>query len=187
MIKFKEMANKNSRWDCKCSCGKRTVAYGCHLKSGKMLSCGCLRAEISSEVNKTHGRSRTPTHIVWKGINQRCNDEGCVSFKNYGGRGIKVCKRWRKFENFLADMGERPKGMTIERRDNNGHYCKKNCRWATKKDQANNMRSNRFIESNGKRLTVSQWEDFKGVRRGLFHCRLGKGWDELRAISAKPK
>ncbi|SDH09818.1 hypothetical protein SAMN05216466_10790 [Paraburkholderia phenazinium] len=120
---------------------------------------------------------------------QRCNDAQCKAYMDYGARGVKVCDRWMTFENFLADVGLPPqKGLTLDRYPNNdGNYEPGNVRWATKKEQANNRRSSRMLDFNGETLTVAQWEDRRGFRRGLIHCRLQMGWTAERAITQKPR
>jgi hypothetical protein len=105
----------------------------------------------------------------------RCTNPKFPGYKNYGGRGITVCERWRQYEHFLADMGERPHGMTIERKDNDGNYEPDNCRWATRLEQANNKRTNVFIEFDGKRMTRSQWERELGLGSTTLRNRLRNG------------
>lgn len=148
----------NKRWLCRCDCGTECIVIGSKLASGHTKSCGCYKSEVNSAKSKIHGTSNTPTFNVWQHMHRRCNDQKNQAFKNYGGRGIKVCERWSKFENFFADMGEKPEGMSIDRIDNNKGYSPDNCRWATKEEQANNTRWNVFLETpDGERLTLSQF------------------------------
>ncbi len=134
----------------------------------------------------THDMSRTPEYKIWIGMKARCNNEKDTGYKNYGGRGIKVCERWiNSFENFYEDMGGRPEGnYSIERKDNNGNYCKENCYWATKKEQANNRRSNRLIEYNGEIHSLSEWESKLNLNRGDLKRRLNRlKWSFEKAIT----
>lgn len=155
-------------WKCQCKCGKIVVILGSSLRTGNTTSCGCLRTDFltTGVANRRHGLSRTPTYEAWKAMFQRCYNPKHKSYGDYGGRGITVCERWREsFDNFLADMGERPKGKhSIDRFPNqNGNYEPGNCRWATWKEQHRNRRNNMLVTSNGVTKTAPEWSEETGV------------------------
>lgn len=132
-------------WLCVCSCGNMTVVQSGVLKRDETRSCGCLTIESIRKRSTIHGESRGPTWNSWCSMRQRCNNPNHEAYKNYGGRGIVVCERWHKFENFLEDMGKRPAAHTLDRIDNNGNYEPDNCRWATRKEQSANKRNSRKV------------------------------------------
>jgi hypothetical protein len=139
-------------WNCLCDCGKEKVFLGVNLTSGKSQSCGCLRAEVTSQRSLKHGNRRgngktSREYEAWCSMVGRCETETDTNYHNYGARGIAVCDRWRSsFENFLADMGKRPSSRhSIDRTNVNGDYTPDNCRWATKEEQ---MRNRRLLSNN---------------------------------------
>ena len=175
--------HKRSMWSCLCDCGNETVVDISNLKYGTTFSCGCLRKQNKT----THGMCDTPTYSTWASMIQRCANSKSHGYEHYGGKGIKVCDKWKTFSGFLSDMGVRPEGMSLDRVNGNCDYEVNNCRWATNIQQANNMSSNRFIEYNGKRLTVSQWTRELGGMPSMVASRLKNGWDEIRAVSTPVK
>lgn len=127
-------------WECQCECGNIVTVAADSLQRGNTQSCGCLRLERLKAKTTVHGQSGTPEYYSWGGMIQRCTNPNNPQYSNYGGRGIKVCKRWLKFENFFKDMGKRPDGLTLERKDTNGNYDLPNCKWATLTEQNRNQR-----------------------------------------------
>ena len=133
-------------WSCRCICGTERDVLGNSLRQGKSTGCGCRQYQFHKERLTKHGHAsdgaETKTYGVWRGMRARCLNPKHVSYRYYGGRGIKICERWNSFENFLADMGPVPPGLTIERDDNDSNYEPSNCRWATREEQVANKGGN---------------------------------------------
>jgi hypothetical protein len=129
---------QHRRWWCRCECGASILVRAYDLRGGKTRGCGC-------GVGEQHGRSRTKEYLIWNSMKHRCNNAKDPGYKNYGGRGIRVCERWSKsFSAFLADMGPCPRGLSIERENNDGNYEPGNCRWATRLEQNRNKRPRKY-------------------------------------------
>ena len=149
------------RWLCQCNCGKKSNVLSSNLRCGHIRSCGCLQKDLHIEMQYRHGHAmsnnRSKIYRTWVYMIQRCNNPNNQEYKHYGGRGIKVCEAWMKFECFLQDMGERPDGMSIDRINNNKGYAKENCKWSTPKEQARNTRRNKLITINGITKCLAEW------------------------------
>ena len=172
-----------SFWNCKCNCGKKTAVRGAHLKSGATKSCGCLRREVTSKRRKIHGASQTTTYRSWFSMKNRCQNTQATRYKHYGARGIRVCKKWKTFEGFFSDMGDRPLRHSLGRINNNKGYSKKNCRWETQTQQMRNTRGNLVFKHNGESRCLADWAERCGIKRETIVARVRRGWSFERAIS----
>jgi hypothetical protein len=186
------------RFRCKCDCGKTTVVNLQGLRAKTIKSCGCLRQELSSARNTTHGHTRgqhgkrtiSRSYSAWKQMRARCQRPAHAYFKHYGGRGIKVCERWQKFENFLADMGEPPQGTSLDRLNNDGDYEPANCAWRTQVEQMYNRRTTIHVLFQGERLSLRDWSERTGIPRATLHNRIVLlSWAPERALTTphRPK
>lgn len=177
---------------CKCDCGCITVASAVHIRNGRTSSCGCFRSQVVSERLTKHGHAplvgkRLPSYVSWQSMMSRCYNPNNSHFKHYGGRGIIVCGPWHDFTNFLSDMGETAKGMSIERRDNDLNYCKENCLWIPKRDQPKNRRHNWRVEIDGEVVTAREATRRLGVPQNSIADKLrhaGFRKDESVPVSA---
>lgn len=164
-------------YDARCSCGTLRTMRVDVIREGRSLSCGCKKAEKISKAFTVHSGSKKhpKEYKSWKEMRQRCNNTNHKKYKDYGGRGISICKEWDDFTVFIHDMGERQLNTSIGRIDNNGNYEPSNCRWETPLQQANNTRRNIIIEHNGESLTISQWSNITGIKKGTIQRRFHSG------------
>lgn len=176
--------NGSIYWRCRCKCGRLVEVASCNL-GRHCFSCGCRRNKNTAKRNQTHGLRRHPLYVTWYQMRVRCRNESCPAFKDYGGRGIAVCDRWQGrdgFKRFLQDMGPRPPGHSLDRRDNDGDYTPENCRWATAKTQTRNSRKARNITINGRTQCAAAWAEDRGIPPAAIYRRLRNGWSEVRAV-----
>ena len=179
---------KQAMWTCRCSCGNEKVIAAFNLQQGTK-SCGCLQKESVRTFSRKHGYAskvaRPAIYTAWRSMIDRCYYPRLAAYKNYGGRKIKVCRRWRhSFVNFLADMGEPPtEKYSIDRIDNNGNYEPGNCRWATRIEQQRNKRTNRMLTFNGETHCSAEWNEKLRLPHGTITRRLFSGWSVEQALS----
>ena len=169
---------------CRCDCGVVIAIAVCSLKSGKKDSCGC-NANHNSGNKIKHGHNRrgfkSNTYKTWSSMMQRCSSS--YGFNSYSGKGISICERWKKYENFLEDMGERPNGMSIDRIDVNGNYEPSNCRWANRLTQSNNTTKNVYFTYKGETLSMAEWARKLGLSYDTFRNRIKQHkWTIEKAI-----
>lgn len=174
---------RSALWECRCDCGRiiKTTAHSLRICGTK--SCGCLQKETVRAIMTKHGMYQSATYGIWEGVISRCNNPNNHAYNYYGGRGITVCDRWKSFENFLIDMGERPGRKTIDRINVNGDYEPGNCRWASMKEQRRNCRNTVFYEFNGQKKILPDWAEEFGINMGTVKSRLTRGWTLDRALT----
>lgn len=177
----------SSKWECLCSCGVVKNVDSNNLRKEIVRSCGCLRLERVAVSNTTHGLSQTPTYRIWSLMKDRCTNANNKRWADYGGRGIRFDPRWVQFENFLADMGKRPAGLTLERRNVNLGYTKTNCIWATWRAQFNNKRNTVMLTAFGETKALMDWARDPRCVVNEYTLRqrvTAYGWNHERAISS---
>ncbi len=170
-------------WMCRCDCGKEKAVRSMHLRSGASASCGCVRPRFIGRVK--HGESRrSKEYTTWLSIVGRCHNPNNTSYDRYGGRGIRVCERWRaNFSVFLADMGRRPNGHSIERMNNDGDYTPDNCKWIHSSLQGKNRSTTTQITLDGQTLCQADWCRKYGISSALFRNRRKRGMDVVAALT----
>lgn len=174
--------NRHWYWLFKCDCGKTIKALSNNVTRGHTKSCGCQKIK--------HGFYKNRLYTTWLSMKERCYNEKDMHFKNYGGRGIKICDEWRfcfdGFKEWAFKNGYK-KTLTIDRIDVNGNYCPENCRWSTKKEQSRNRRNNKIIEYNGERHCHTEWEEILGFNRSTIYNRLKANWSIEKIINTPTK
>lgn len=179
-----------ANWLCKCDCGNYVTVIGKNMRYGKTTSCGCIRTEMLLKKFTKHGdgslKNTTRLYKIWKNMRSRCYNSNNPNFKYYGGRGIKICEEWYGsyscFRDWSLSNGY-SENLTIDRIDVNGNYEPSNCRWATRKEQSLNTRSNRYIEYNGETKTLSEWSKIFGLYHKTIAYRLNHGWSVEKALT----
>lgn len=181
-------------WDCKCDCGN--MAYGLkpyNVKSGQTTSCGCLKTEQNyhnlAASRTTHGLTNHPLHHVWCGIKNRCDNPNEPAYKNYGARGIKMCSEWhddfQAFYDWAIKTGY-AKGLTIERKNVNKGYSPDNCCWIPRSEQAKNKRDIRYVELNGKKMSLRAACEQLGLPYKAVHLRVTRQGMNVKDALSKP-
>lgn len=169
----------------RCHCGvEKVVAVG-HVNSGHTQSCGCLYRPHGESYGQDTPSGKSAEYMVWKSMRARCRNPKSASFSRYGGRGITVCEKWeRSFIDFLGDMGRRPSPLhSLERKDNDGHYCKDNCHWATMTEQNRNRSINTFLILGNRSATLAEWSEITGLKRTTISMRISKGMSVADALT----
>jgi hypothetical protein len=173
-----------------CDCGIEKQVQRTSLLNGNSQSCGCLFAKKIAKANTRHGHTNTRVYESWRSMRNRCRNPKNPMYYLYGAKGIQICERWEKFENFLADMGDRPKNTSLDRIDNSEGYLPENCRWASPREQAINRCTTRHskITYNGVVKSLSEWADDFNIPESVLYARLIRmGWDIDRALSQPVK
>jgi len=181
---------KRKFWICICECGNKTTVLGDNLKGNKTKSCGCLQVEnqlVQAAKRKKWGKELLPTRHVWQLMWRRCKNPKDGVYKHYGAKGIKVCEEWKSFDKFLEDMGIKPEGLSLERKDVNGNYCPENCCWATTLEQSRNRTNTKWITIVDQTKSASEWCEIYNISQNLFGNRVARGWDPLKALIIPPR
>ena len=173
---------------CQCDCGNRFVTRNDGLKSGETVSCGCYNKEKSKSGNsrRTHGQAGKRLYKIWQNMKARCYNKNVKQYKDYGGRGITVCSKWKDnfsaFQHWAINSGYRD-DLTIERIDNNGDYSEDNCKWVTLSEQQGNKRNNHIAVIDGVSHTLTQWARIYNIKPSVVNWRVNNGWDVKKALT----
>lgn len=188
----------NHVWLCRCDCGGDKLAQAGNMRAGLTQSCGCLQRERASAATRTHGHTvgrKSSEYRIWVSMICRCRNENDAAYAYYGGRGIAVCERWANgegglsgFECFFADMGRRPDRRSLDRIDNDKGYSPDNCRWATRREQALNVRTNVIVRFRGEERLLADVCALTGVPVNCARQRIKTyGWSVEKAVTTPSK
>lgn len=191
VIKRLEPRKGHMHWLCKCDCGNFTEVSTGRLNSGQTKSCGCLQKERAAENKKVHGLyyneggKKSKLYRVWSRMKERCFNPNSFAYKDYGGRGIRVCDEWLDYEPFhkWSILNNYREGFSIERVDNDGNYEPSNCKWIPISQQASNRRSVRYLTFNGQTMSVTEWGEKLDLKPTNILTRLRRGWTVERALT----
>lgn len=176
VLRFVEMHRGRSFYECQCDCGNVVIKNAKYLCCGDTTSCGCLKiknAITNAKNGITHGLSKHPLYKVWASLKDRCFNEKCHCYSDYGGRGITVSDEWLSFQTFYNDViGTYKKGLELDRRDNDGNYCKENFRWATPTVNKRNRRTSVYLTVNGITKHIAEWSSEYGISRHSIFSRI---------------
>ena len=177
--------NKQIEWECTCECGNKVIHTTKQLNWGSIHSCGCGLLDMYKKIKKIDEKDR-PLYIRWLMIKDRCNNPNSKVYKDYGGRGIKICPEWNNdfsaFKNWAYENGY-DESLSIDRIDNNKGYSPENCRWVDSKTQGNNRRTNHCVTIDGVTKTIMQWSEEYGIKYDTIQRRIRDGWSEQDAIT----
>lgn len=182
-VRGENSSDGKPRWICLCDCGNTKLLRAACLRDGTTSSCGCLASELTKLRTATHRETGSSTWLSWRALRRRCRKVDDSHYPDYGGRGITVCERWSRYENFLEDMGHRTPGMTIDRVDNNGNYCKENCKWSTATEQSRNKRTNVMLSDGTRTMLAADWARELNTSQTTLYDRIRRGWSEFDTVT----
>lgn len=177
--------DEKTKWLCKCDCGEVSEVNLSDLRAGKTKSCGCFRRELTSKMRESHKKTDTRLYSIWSSMKTRCYNPKSESYPDYGGRGIKVCDKWKEnFEEFYhwANKNGYREHLTLDRIENDENYCPENCRWATGLQQGRNKRNNIIIKINNSERLLLEWCEIFGIRYDIVYGRIRWGWNPIKAL-----
>lgn len=186
VLKRAENKGKNVCWLCRCYCGNNFVVRSTDIRTGNTKSCGCLNKKLAGDRARKHGNRNSRLYNIWNNMKMRCINPNSISFKNYGGRGIKVCDNWfNSFENFYkwAMNNGYDNTLTLDRIDNDGDYKPSNCKWSDYTHQERNRRNNHILEYNNEKHTIAEWSELTGIPYKTLWKRVKKGWSVEKSLT----
>jgi hypothetical protein len=190
LIEKASRKGKRTEYQCRCDCGNIKSITGSSLTTGNTKSCGCMKKERFHNLITKHGLSKTRLYIIWKHIVQRCENKNVERYKDYGGRGIRICEEWRRepelFVKWAVANGYKD-GLSIDRINVNGNYCPENCRWVALKTQSQNKRNNRLFTIEGETHCLSEWAQILGIPYETLRSRLKVGMSFEQAVCKEAK